>query len=123
MAQKTMCDFCKKNEADKNFKIMEKYQIWGPFYGDDWKHIDICTECYEKLFGVDTSDKVDGNNKDLMEYKERVLEYFNKVSFPLYPVNDRIHFMRLVRDILDERYDRVDTELLLYNKYKESKDT
>ena len=124
MAQKTVCDLCKRNEADKNFKIMEKYQIWGPFYGDDWRHIDVCTECYKKLFG-DTTDEVNGDNNDLMEYKERVLNYFKKIvpMLTIYTANDRFYFMKLVNDILNERYDEIEHELSTYNRIKDMKES
>ena len=47
---KTICDICKENEADKNYKFKEfdnALDIFGRKTG--WKYIDICPTCYENL--------------------------------------------------------------------------
>ena len=128
MAQKTICDFCNKNEANKNIRMQEKREVvcFGhgfAFPETRWEEIDICDECYKKFFNKDKKNHSDKETDKLAEYKERVLNYFEKVSYQLYPFGERIYFMRLVRDILDERYDRFDTDLLSYNKYNTSKET
>lgn len=40
----TICDICREQEADCQFKV--KYKIGG------WYHIDICKTCFEMLMEV-----------------------------------------------------------------------
>lgn len=128
MAQKTICDFCNKNEANKNIRMQEKREVTCFGHGFAfpeirWEEIDICDECYKKFFNKDNKNHSDKETDKLAEYKERVLNHFEKASYQLYPFGERIYFMRLVRDILDERYDRFDANLLPYNKCKTDKET
>ena len=54
---KCICDICRKNTADNNFKVKQKREF--PTYEYDlvlmnshWVRIDACTECYEKLVNI-----------------------------------------------------------------------
>jgi hypothetical protein len=48
---KTICDFCKKNPGSKNFKVKRRTYKQGFFHlKRTWVYVDICSQCYEKLF-------------------------------------------------------------------------
>lgn len=51
MANKVMCDICGKEEASRIFKVKKReagvLHRWG-----NWKQIDVCGECGEKLLGL-----------------------------------------------------------------------
>lgn len=63
--KKTVCDICKKNEAD--VKIRAKINVKKVRYTQGngarsryigfgiWDRIDICQSCYQKMFGVETT--------------------------------------------------------------------
>ena len=64
-----ICDVCKKNDADKRYKIKQSAKcympgaahldrIWSPY-----EKIVICNECAEKLFGVSSKSKSPGDKK------------------------------------------------------------
>ena len=47
---KRICDICRKNEADKHYKIKERHEICeftehGVFAKSSWVDIDICESC------------------------------------------------------------------------------
>jgi len=55
--KKIICDLCKINEASRKFKVKQSGKFeYKPFgCGPDiksWKRIDICGECYQKLFDI-----------------------------------------------------------------------
>ena len=55
--QKVICDICKKEAADKRFKVKKEietanYDMGFVFPKREWIHIDICEYCYEKLFDI-----------------------------------------------------------------------
>ena len=55
--QKVLCDICKKEAADKRFKVKKEietanYDMGFVFPKREWIHIDICEYCYEKLFDI-----------------------------------------------------------------------
>lgn len=58
-----ICDICKKNDADKKFKIkrsVKGYRLGAGYLGYIWspyEKIVICNECADKLFGVSSSNK------------------------------------------------------------------
>ena len=63
---KIICDICGKNEASREYKIkIREKGHWSPysrraFYSiswGDWKEIDICGECAEKLLNLKYLDK------------------------------------------------------------------
>ena len=52
---KCICDICDKNVASRQFKAKEKVKIPILKHGmvipkNTWVKIDICEECYDKLF-------------------------------------------------------------------------
>lgn len=55
MANKVMCDICRKQEASRIFKVKKReagvLRRWS-----DWKQIDVCGECGEKLLGLPFKD-------------------------------------------------------------------
>lgn len=42
-----ICDICKKETAKLAFKVKRNYWSYCPY---TWHRIDICMDCYEKLF-------------------------------------------------------------------------
>lgn len=46
--RKIICDLCEKNEADTCFKVQERLEF--PCCEYIWVRIDVCKECYNKLF-------------------------------------------------------------------------
>lgn len=76
MANKVMCDICEKREASRQFKIKKREAC--RFLGikrnwSDWKKIDICGECGEKLLGLPYRDS-DGFRWKLLPTKRNVKE-------------------------------------------------
>ena len=56
--KKIICDFCKKNEATRLYKVKQKVLVpcWKydlVFPKPAWVKRDICKECYDKLFKGD----------------------------------------------------------------------
>ena len=54
---KCICDICKRNTADKHFKVKEKREFPTYEYGlvlmnSHWINIDICEGCYAKLMNI-----------------------------------------------------------------------
>lgn len=54
---KTICDLCKTKEANKNFKVKENkefasYDCRYVYQFRDWVRIDICNDCYKKLWEI-----------------------------------------------------------------------
>lgn len=52
--RKIICDFCKKNEAIRLYKVKQKRLVhcWGyemRIPEPKWTRIDMCRECYDKL--------------------------------------------------------------------------
>lgn len=46
---KTICDLCKKNEANQKYRNkVEKRKMFFPYV--QYEYVDICDECFEKLF-------------------------------------------------------------------------
>ena len=46
---KTICDLCKKNEANQKYRNrVEKRKMF--LYSVLYDYVDICDECFEKLF-------------------------------------------------------------------------
>ena len=55
--QKVICDICEKKAADKHFKVKKEieaanFDMGFVFPKREWVHIDICEDCYEKLFNI-----------------------------------------------------------------------
>ena len=55
--QKVICDICEKKYADKRFKVKKEietanFDMGFVFPKREWVHIDICEDCYEKLFNI-----------------------------------------------------------------------
>lgn len=76
MANKVMCDICGKREASRQFKIRERKtrMNWGGLQRwSDWKKIDICGECGEKLLGLPYLDS-DGFGRPLLPRKSNIEE-------------------------------------------------
>ena len=48
--EKIICDVCNKNEANRRFKV--KLECGMAYQGNKWISIDICKECYDKLFNI-----------------------------------------------------------------------
>lgn len=53
--KKIICDFCKKNEATRSYKVQQRilvpcYKYELVFSKLKWIRRDICKECYNKLF-------------------------------------------------------------------------
>lgn len=50
---KCLCDICKKNEANKHFKVKQKERRWtNGYYWTKYAKIDICENCYDKLINL-----------------------------------------------------------------------
>ncbi len=50
---KCLCDICKKNEANKHFKVKRKERRWrNGYYWTKYAKIDICENCYDKLINL-----------------------------------------------------------------------
>ena len=53
---KIICDICEERVADEHFRVQKQIKTVGFFdYGlvfpkNEWVPIDICEECYQKLF-------------------------------------------------------------------------
>ena len=46
---KIMCDFCEKKEADRKYKVKRRF-LRGAFDTTSYKELDICDDCYIRLF-------------------------------------------------------------------------
>lgn len=60
-----ICDVCKKNDADKKYKIKRSVKGYGylGYIWEPYEKIVICDECAEKLFGVSLKAKSPGHKK------------------------------------------------------------
>ena len=64
-----ICDVCKKNDADKRFKIkrsIREYSLIGgklSYFWEPYEKIAICDECAEKLFSVVGNNTCPGHKK------------------------------------------------------------
>lgn len=65
---KCLCDICERNDADKNFKIKKKFfhRDYSGFNKPEWKDIDICEECYEKLKRIKADKTIEDMIVDLI---------------------------------------------------------
>lgn len=45
---KVICDFCEIRPADNHFKV--KTEIETAYIFNKWVNVDICKDCYQKLF-------------------------------------------------------------------------
>ena len=55
--QRIICDFCKTNTAEKQFKVKELIEMADYEFGHvigkpTWVTRDICQKCYDKLFKI-----------------------------------------------------------------------
>lgn len=64
-----ICDVCKKNDADKRYKIKRSVKAYGylteklTYFWTPYEKITICDECAEKLFNIAGSDTCPGHKK------------------------------------------------------------
>ena len=58
-----ICDLCKKNDADRKYKIKQSvkgYKYGAAYLGRIWLHYEqivICDECAKKLFSIISKDE------------------------------------------------------------------
>ena len=50
--KKIVCDVCNSNPADNRFKVKMEKLIQSGFSKYEYVPIDICKECYDKLFKI-----------------------------------------------------------------------
>ena len=64
-----ICDICKKNDADKRFKVKRSAKAYGyltgklAYFWTPYEKIAICDECAEKLFNIAKSNTCPGHKK------------------------------------------------------------
>lgn len=58
---KRVCDICKEKEPCEAYRVKKRNYIFN-FIAKDWREIDICEECYEKLFGKRKSNPPSGGS-------------------------------------------------------------
>ena len=65
-----ICDVCKKNNADKRFKVkrsVRAYEYYNnrklAYFWTPYEKIAICDECAEKLFNIAKSNTCPGHKK------------------------------------------------------------
>ena len=58
--EKVICDFCRKNEADERYKYRIEKRTFYIFNTNYYKSVDICDECFDKLFGKEKSNATKG---------------------------------------------------------------
>lgn len=66
--KKITCDICNNNPADNRFKVKMEKLVNSGFSRYEYVPIDICKECYDKLFTI---------AKD----KNNVCPYYTKLSY------------------------------------------
>lgn len=57
--KKIVCDICNNNPADNRFKVKMEKLVHSGFLRYEYVPVDICKECYDKLFKV-AKDKNNG---------------------------------------------------------------
>lgn len=58
MAEVNLCDFCKKNVANRQIKMNDKRMTMSGYMNWFGKYYDICEECYDRMIRFMTKEEI-----------------------------------------------------------------